>query len=261
MKKLISFVLIFYVLLIHDDLAQVPGMMNYQGVLTDASGAAVSDGNYNLTFSLYNVSTGGAALWTEHHTTVLVINGIFNVILGSAGSPINRAFDVQYYLGITVTPPGTELSPRIALTSSAYAFNVKAVNGATIDNSAIGSTTPNTGDFTSLSANNGLTVSNGSVQMFGAWETKSEGQVYQASTDGLVLAVASNSGVSQVLLSGFTDSNSNPTTLRIGQLATRDGDTGGFSVSIIMPVRKGDYWKVTTFQGAADFVYWIPLGN
>ncbi len=48
----------------------IPQTMGYQGKLTDGSGNAVADSNYSLTFSIYDVSGGGSALWTEIHRTV-----------------------------------------------------------------------------------------------------------------------------------------------------------------------------------------------
>jgi len=112
-------------------LAQVPKTISYQGVLTDASGTVVPDGNYNLTFKLYDVATGGTALWAEGQL-VAVSKGIFNVILGSV-APLNLPFNKPYYLGVTVGA-GTELSPRMPLTSSGYSFraaNADSINGIT----------------------------------------------------------------------------------------------------------------------------------
>jgi hypothetical protein len=110
-------------------LAQVPRTISYQGVLTDASGTVVPDGNYSLTFKLYDVATGGTPLWTEVQS-VEVSKGIFSVILGSV-APLNLPFNKPYYLGVTVGT-GAELSPRIPLTSSGYSFravNTDSING------------------------------------------------------------------------------------------------------------------------------------
>jgi len=112
-------------------LSQVPKTISYQGVLTDASGTVVPDGNYNLTFRLYDVATGGTALWAEGQL-VAVRNGVFNVILGSV-VPIDLPFDKPYWLGVTLGA-GTELTPRIELTSSAYSFrsaNTDRIHGIT----------------------------------------------------------------------------------------------------------------------------------
>ncbi len=108
---------------------QVPRTISYQGILTDGNGTPVSDGDYELTFKLYDVETGGSALWTETQW-VAVHNGVFDVILGSV-SPLDLPFDKPYWVGVTVGT-GTELIPRIELTSAAYSLrsaNTDSING------------------------------------------------------------------------------------------------------------------------------------
>jgi hypothetical protein len=100
--------------------AQIPAKLSYQGVLADNTGTPVPNGNYNLTLSIYDVLTGGSALWTEGQL-VNVTNGMFNVILGSA-SALNLPFNQPYYLGVSVGG-GTELAPRTLLTASPYGLN------------------------------------------------------------------------------------------------------------------------------------------
>jgi hypothetical protein len=112
--------------------AQIPQTMSYQGILTDANGNAVPDGNFNIFFKIYDDVATGNLLWTEG-LSVQVNNGIFNVILGTI-NPINFAFDRQYWLGITIGD-GAELSPRIQLTSSPYSLNAQSVaDGAVTSN-------------------------------------------------------------------------------------------------------------------------------
>ena len=110
--------------------AQVPSNMTFQGVLTDDMGVLFPDGNYDLTFKIYGVSTGGSALYTEAHTGVPVVRGGFSVILGSI-TPLTLPFDAPYWLGITVgTNP--ELTPRVPLTSSPYALGLRLPFSATV---------------------------------------------------------------------------------------------------------------------------------
>lgn len=104
---------------------QVPQTMSYQGILTDASGGLVADGNYSLTFRIYDASTGGNQLWTETQASVSVSKGIFSVILGSI-SPLSVPFDKSYWLGVAVGG-GSELSPRITLTASPYSLNARSI--------------------------------------------------------------------------------------------------------------------------------------
>jgi len=118
--------LAFAVMLAHGASGQIPKTLNYQGVLTDGSGVAVSDGSYDLTFALYDVPSEGSALWTETQS-VTVSKGIFSVILGS-DTPIDLEFDDTYYLGISVEG-GDELLPRIELSASAYAMSARGVTG------------------------------------------------------------------------------------------------------------------------------------
>jgi predicted lipoprotein with Yx(FWY)xxD motif len=128
--------LLSLMLLISGAIGQVPQMMNYQGYLTDATGTPVPDGNYNLTFTIYDAESGGTVLWTETNPTVAVSSGLFNVILGSV-DPISLPFEKPYWLGVKVgTEP--ELLPRMRLTTAAYSFragdanSVKGISASTI---------------------------------------------------------------------------------------------------------------------------------
>ena len=107
--------------------AQLPRIINYQGVLTDAGGAAVGDGTYSVTFRLYAEEAGGTEIWSESQS-VTVSKGIFNVNLGSV-MPLDLPFEVAHWLGISVEGEA-ELSPRVQLTTSPYSFNSWGVRGA-----------------------------------------------------------------------------------------------------------------------------------
>lgn len=106
--------------------AGVPQMINYQGTLTDRNGAPVANGSYNMEFKIYDVASGGAALWSEKwdtNTPITVVGGIFNAMLGFI-SPIPAAFFADHpvtYLGIKVGTD-SEMLPRQQITSVGYAF-------------------------------------------------------------------------------------------------------------------------------------------
>lgn len=94
--------------------AVTPGVISYQGTLTDASGKPLN-GTSNMTFRLYTAPTGGTAVWTEAHTganAVPVSNGLFNVLLGSL-TPIPSEVwsNVTLYLGVQVGSDA-EMAPR-----------------------------------------------------------------------------------------------------------------------------------------------------
>lgn len=107
--------------------AGVPQMINYQSTLTDTNGNPVPNGNYNLEFKIYDVASGGAALWSEKWdlttSQVTVVSGIFNVMLGFQ-TPIPVSFFADHpltYLGIKVGTD-SEMLPRQQITSVGYAF-------------------------------------------------------------------------------------------------------------------------------------------
>ena len=100
----------------------VVGTLSIQGALKLNNGQAVDDGTYALTFKLYTAQTGGTAIWTEVHPDVNFTGGIYSVALGTI-TPLTPAFDVPYWLGITIGS-SIELQPRTALTPAPYALGM-----------------------------------------------------------------------------------------------------------------------------------------
>ena len=124
--------------------AQIPKVINYQGVLTDNGGMVVADGSYELTLKLHTDPVMDSPVW-ECVETVTVTKGIFNAALGASCS-LTLDFDQQYYLGISVEG-GAELTPRTPLTSAAYSISSLSVSGlenvfTSSGNVGIGTTTP-----------------------------------------------------------------------------------------------------------------------
>jgi hypothetical protein len=64
--------------------------LSYQGVLTDASGLAVKDGDYDFVAKLYSDANGSAALWHDSYHT-RVTKGVFNIAIGSGPAPLPSA--------------------------------------------------------------------------------------------------------------------------------------------------------------------------
>ena len=105
--------------------AAVPQTMSYQGVLRDAGGVPVPDGDYELTFRLYDAESAGTLLWTETQT-LAVSGGIFNAVLGF-NTALDLGFEAQYWLGVSVEYEA-EMSPRTTLTSAPYARRAGSVD-------------------------------------------------------------------------------------------------------------------------------------
>ena len=106
----------------------VPQMINYQGRLTDSLGQPLND-TVALTFKLYNVPSGGTALWSEPHGSVVVKDGLFTSLLGSISAiPENTFQNVNTFLGIT-PELDSEIVPRTQIVSVAYSFNADKLDG------------------------------------------------------------------------------------------------------------------------------------
>ena len=103
--------------------AQGTPKISIQGTLKSANGASVPDGQYAVRFNLYNVASGGTALWHED-TIVEVIGSLYSHYLGSVNPLDANDFDTTLYLGVKVG--SYELTPRSELSYSPYAFSVFA---------------------------------------------------------------------------------------------------------------------------------------
>ena len=127
-------------------LAQVANknLINVQGRLTDPSGANKKDGNYALTFKLYNVEANGNTIWSEIKPVVSCKNGVFNVYLGEQTDIKKKNDNSDLWDGsdlwletIVVREPGETsdnprtLIPRQKLVSVGYAMRAQTADAVT----------------------------------------------------------------------------------------------------------------------------------
>ena len=137
MKRFLMLLVVVTALLTGNRAAQAatPQSMNYQGYLKSSAGVPYN-GFRKLIFNIYNVSSGGSALWSETHPTVSVAKGQFSVTLGAGNpaTPLALAFDVPYWIGVTVESD-PEMTPRQPLTTAPYAF--KAASALTVEDGAV----------------------------------------------------------------------------------------------------------------------------
>jgi len=116
-----------------------PNLINYQGRLTDTLGYAVPDGNYSVTFRIYDDSLSSSALWTEGQL-LTVKDGLFAVLLGAVVPFTDTTFsDSVRWLGAQVGLD-PEISPRARLVSVPFAIEAQHAEAA---NSSIYSDTAN----------------------------------------------------------------------------------------------------------------------
>lgn len=106
--------------------AQTPTVFSYQGRLlsNDATQTPV-DGTIDVNFSIWSGPTGdGSAvqLWSESWTGVTLSNGVFSVLLGSNGSPLDPVdFQGDTTLFLQLEIDGETLTPRQQLGAVPFA--------------------------------------------------------------------------------------------------------------------------------------------
>lgn len=115
-------------LLAEPEAITIPQMLSYQGKLTDTLGVPVPDTVHAVRFRLYTVPSGGSHFWEENQQ-VRTANGLFSVLLGSVTAIGSMPDAGSAWLGMAVAG-GVELSPRLRLASSAYAYLAARAAGA-----------------------------------------------------------------------------------------------------------------------------------
>ena len=111
--------------------ASVPTSTTLEGVLASAGGAPAADGDYDLTFGLYDAATNGNTVWTEGPVKVKVTSGRFTYAVGSSKAldAATIAAAPSLFLGVKVGAD-PEL-PRQAVRSVFFALAAQTANGVT----------------------------------------------------------------------------------------------------------------------------------
>jgi hypothetical protein len=106
----------------------VPNKVGFEGFLANADGSPMTDGTYSIVFAVYNVDTGGTALWSETQT-VTVTRGLYAVELGSQTVLPTNLFDGNRWIGVKVGSD-PEMTPRTKVSSVPFALNAEKANNA-----------------------------------------------------------------------------------------------------------------------------------
>jgi len=109
--------------------ATITPYISFQGKLTNPDGTNVTDTSYSITFSIYTVSSGGSAVWTETKS-ITTSAGLFQTNLGDTTTlPGSVNFNSNaLYLGVKVGSDA-EMTPRVQLTAVPQAFNADNLGG------------------------------------------------------------------------------------------------------------------------------------
>lgn len=119
-------------------LAEVPQLINYQGSLATSAGQPVPDGQYLMTFVIYD--DDNAPLWTSGPTMVQVTGGLFKYDLGS-GLPFPDSLftannTTERHLGVKIGAD-PEITPRARLTSTPFSALAGRMHGDLITESGL----------------------------------------------------------------------------------------------------------------------------
>jgi hypothetical protein len=106
--------------------AEIPHQISFQGKL-DSSGVAVPNGNYQVTFRIYDDSSAGTVLWNESQT-IATKGGLFSTSLGQVTPLPDSTFSASgRFLGIQVGSH-PEMPHRFSISSAAYSFHSLATD-------------------------------------------------------------------------------------------------------------------------------------
>ncbi len=106
--------------------AQAPNTLLYQGRLTTAAGAAISNDTATVMFGIFAAASGGAALWQASYVCSTDVNGVFTKELGPI---LLSVFDgSKRYMGLKVRADA-EMTPRQVLTSAPYSYQATNTPG------------------------------------------------------------------------------------------------------------------------------------
>lgn len=171
-SKRFAFILMLTLIATCAAYSAVPPIISYQGKLMQPSGAAVRDGTYSIQFAIYDVPTGGTALWSETNSSVQVKGGLFSVLLGSVVNlPVNIFDNPDRWFAVKVgTDP--EMTPRQKIASVGYAIKAgTADSAATVADASITTDKIAVGAVTADKLANGVAVPPGTIVMWSGAST------------------------------------------------------------------------------------------
>jgi len=126
MKSLLTAIGLFSVAMLQ---AEVPSLINYQGLLTDINGNVVS-GSKTVSISIHDAATNGSQLYTENIGSVTVQNGIYSFQFGS-GPTFTSTLSTGAQHWLQVTLDGIAQTPRERLVSVPFAIKAAQADSLT----------------------------------------------------------------------------------------------------------------------------------
>lgn len=126
MKPLLNAIFLFCTAVLQ---AEVPALINYQGLLTDINGNVVS-GSKTVSISIHDAATNGTQLYTENIGSVTAQNGIYSFQFGSGPTFASTlSTGAQHWLQVTLD--GIAQTPRERLVSVPFAIKAAQADSLT----------------------------------------------------------------------------------------------------------------------------------
>lgn len=113
-------------------LTQVPQSLSYQGRLMKADGDPET-GSTQFGFAVFDVQTGGAALWSERQSLALT-DGYYSTAIGTTTPLTADVFSGHRWIELSVE--GTPLAPRQPIGSVPFALVANSISGGTVSASS-----------------------------------------------------------------------------------------------------------------------------
>ncbi len=142
----------------------IPKTVHYQGYLTNTSGNPLTT-TLDIQTEIFDISSGGTAVYTETHSSVSVNKGQFDLTLGAGTSSGDWATDVDFmnalWLQMTIDPTGVPetLHPRVPLLPAPYArVAMEVPDSALSDNVSLLGQTIESSEITDLTITNDIAV-------------------------------------------------------------------------------------------------------
>ncbi|MEM4134509.1 MAG: hypothetical protein QXV73_04865 [Candidatus Micrarchaeia archaeon] len=212
-------------------------LLSFQGRLTDSLGNPISTAT-NVTFKLYNVPSGGSALYTAGACSITPDqDGVFSVLIGGSGysptppqqvcgSEIPASIfteNANVYLGVTVGAD-EEMTPRQQIANVGYAINAETLQGfppgTSINNIPF---INNDGDLLIAVATPGIRSTYTSADFT---ISSAKTAIIQSAGTGEVILQATGSGALKLRTGGNTDANNRLTISNSGTVAIPSLSTG-----------------------------------
>ena len=212
--------LVFFVvfaIMAYSAMAEVPLMLNYQGMLTDDLGEPLND-TVKISFVIYDDSTGGTWQCIDTHLEVPVEDGLFNVVIGELNPLPDWLFDDDNrWLQLVVD--GDSIKPRTQFVSVPYTYHAKyadtsgyALSGSAIAYGAIDS------DGSVMAGTPNITCTWNGID--GRYEITIDGEGYIYDNFATVVTPLGNGSTIRTALTGSV----------AGDLLVYILDSGGFKV-------------------------------